>query len=48
VGYSKANTNGGLPGDAVLALAPSPDGSLWVGTFLGLARRHKDGHWQNY
>jgi ligand-binding sensor domain-containing protein len=45
--YSTASTNGGMPSDKVSALAPGPDGALWVGTFCGrLARRDKDGHWQ--
>ena len=30
--YTNANTNGGLPGDNVRALAQSLDGALWVGT----------------
>ena len=42
------HTQGGLPGDSVHALAPSGDGSLWVGTDGGLARLDKDGRWQTY
>lgn len=33
----------GLPSDTVLSLLGRPDGSLWVGTELGLARRLPDG-----
>ena len=29
-------------------MAFGPDGSLWIGTFGGLARLDKDGHWQTY
>jgi Two component regulator propeller len=47
--YSKASTQGGLPGDRVKALALGADGSLWAGTDSGgLARLDKDGHWQTY
>jgi hypothetical protein len=47
--YHKANTNGGLPDDQVLALALGADGSLWAGTVGGgLARLEKDGRWQTY
>jgi hypothetical protein len=47
--YTKANTQGGLPGDVVRVLARCPDGALWVGTAGGgLARLDKDGHWQTY
>jgi|GEM_PF-852072 len=38
----------GLPDDQVSALALGADGSVWAGTFGGLARRGKDGHWQTY
>ena len=40
--------NSDLPSDTVFALALGPDGSLWAGTFGGLARLDKDGHWQTY
>jgi ligand-binding sensor domain-containing protein len=46
--YSKASTNGGLPNDNIRALAPTADGSLWVGTEGGLARLDKDGRWQTF
>jgi len=42
------DTNGGLPGDIVYALAQGPDGLLWVGTDGGLARLDADGHWQTH
>ena len=32
----------------MLALALGADGSLWVGTNVGLVRLDKDGHWQTY
>jgi ligand-binding sensor domain-containing protein/signal transduction histidine kinase len=40
VGYSRRvwQTDEGLPNDRVQALAQTPDGFLWVGTFKGLAR----------
>jgi hypothetical protein len=34
--FTKANTKGGLPDDWVVALAQSPDGTLWVLTQDGL------------
>ena len=43
--YSAASTNGGLPDDDILALAPSADGVLSVGTWAnGLALLNRDGH----
>jgi hypothetical protein len=42
--YTKANTQGGLPDDVVSALAAGADGALWAGTWGGLARLDKDGH----
>lgn len=46
--YTNANTNGGLPKDAVTALAPEQDGSVWVGTEAGLTRLDVSGRWQRY
>ena len=40
--------NSDLPNDQVMTLAFGPDGSLWIGTELGLARLNKDGGWQTY
>jgi ligand-binding sensor domain-containing protein len=40
--------NSDLPDDHVSALAFGPDGTLWVGTIGGVARRDEDGHWQTY
>jgi ligand-binding sensor domain-containing protein len=46
--YSKANTNGALPGDSVNALAIGADGALWIGTGRGVTRLDKDGRWETY
>jgi ligand-binding sensor domain-containing protein len=40
--------NSELPRGPVVALTPSADGGIWVGTSAGLARLGKDGRWQTY
>ncbi len=40
--------NSDLLNNVVVALAPGADGSLWVGTGGGLARRDNEGRWQTY
>lgn len=39
----RVSRNDGLPATQVRALLTSRDGSLWIGTIAGLARRHPDG-----
>src|ERR1700691_3585601 len=47
--YTQASTKGGLSYDYVSALAPAPDGALWVGTYRGgLGRLDAKGQWQSY
>src|SRR5262245_38182479 len=36
--WTHSTTEGGLPQNAVAAIAQTPDGYLWLGTFGGLAR----------
>jgi ligand-binding sensor domain-containing protein/integrase len=37
-----------LPSDDIRALALGQDGSLWAGTYGGLARLDREGRWQSY
>ncbi len=41
-------TNSGLPANSIQCLAKGPDGELWIGTSMGLARYNADGTWIKY